>query len=302
MSTPGETAAMRTSSPQGLAASLARAVSDDLEIIFPNASPRPGGLRLRLARRSDPPRPATGRGEGRAVVVGALVAAAFVGVSAGALFSHGPGPARPVQAAASSPSLESIAVDPSRTAPVSDPTLVRAPVAVAPTPVAISAPIRTVKAHKASVHKVAASRAAERRASVRKVSGHETAARQASVHKVSTRKAAVRAPARTRTARAAACRSTACAPSIYTADARLRESYTAAIAAKVPRGVLVDYRDEWEGLRHRAPDQSGLVAARYNDMAGELDRIAARRLAEGAAPRRSGSHHRLRTQLAELWR
>jgi len=86
------------------------------------------------------------------------------------------------------------------------------------------------------------------------------------------------------------------------ADARLRRAYASAVRAGVPRSVLVDYHDDWERLRHRAPRQPGLVAARYNQMAGDLNRMAGRRQVARTAPPRVGPWRSLRTELASLWR
>jgi hypothetical protein len=86
------------------------------------------------------------------------------------------------------------------------------------------------------------------------------------------------------------------------ADARLRQAYAAAIRAEAPRSVVVDYRNEWEQLRQRAPDQPGLVTARYNEMAGELRRMAVRRQAAAASRPSALPRGGARTQLAALWR
>ncbi|CAN7285366.1 hypothetical protein LJR225_001467 [Phenylobacterium sp. LjRoot225] len=261
----------------GLAAPLARAVAEDLEAIFPNPSPSDRRLRLRFARRGDQARGVPQRGQGRVAALGAMVAAAFVGVTAGAWFARGPEPERPVQAAAPAPSLRPLAagppaVDPSH-AVAAVPTSTAGPAAkpaAGPIAVASASPPRPVKAHKISAQKVAAGRA--------------------STYRSPARKASIRKPAPTRTARTSP---------LIEADARLRKAYAAAIRADVPRGVVVDYRNEWERLRHRASDQPGMVATRYNDMAGELKRMAARRQVADASAQPSSRNRR--TQLAAQW-
>lgn len=269
-----------------LAAPLAHAVAQDLEAIFPNAPPpRAGGLHLRLPRRGGPARGAAQHGARRALAAGALVAAAFVGVFAGALLTRGPGPESPVQPAAS-PDPRAYATEPANAAPVAlaspgpvpgaipDPAPVPTLVASAPPPGAAVTPRKAFvrKIHKASVHKASVHKAVVRRAPVHKISAH------------------------------AACRGSRCAPTLVEADARLRRAYAAAIRADVPRSVLVDYRDAWEELSHRAPDQPRQVAARYSDMAGELNRMAARGHQADVPTAPAGARRRPRTQLAALWR
>jgi hypothetical protein len=262
----GETSRTRAA---GLAAPLARAVGEDLEQIFPNAAPaRSGVLRLALARRGDRRREAAERGESHAATAGAIVAAAFVGVLAGALLGRGPAPAP----AASNLSPVMVAAPAGVPVHGAAPAWAAVPIPEAATSAADASPPRVVRVRKASAH----------RPVVRKI--------------------AVREPARARAAPAVACRGARCASPLMQADARLRQAYAAAIRAEAPRSVVVDYRNEWEQLRQRAPDQPGLVTARYNEMAGELRRMAVRRQA-AAAPRPSAlPRGGARTQLAALWR
>lgn len=232
---------------------VARAVAEDLEAIFPNAPPSSGGgRRLRLGGRVETAGEGRSRLEGRTAAVGAMIAAACVGVSAGALLTRGVGASRPPPAAAGVqvPRVASLAAVPQ-------------PITVAQ-PIAVSRPA-SPRAAAAKIHKVVA-----------------------------------RAPARARRGRPAVCRGSGC--SLMAADARLRRAYAAAVRADVPRSVLIDYRDSWERLRRRAPRQPGLVVARYNQMAGDLNRMAGRRRVARAAPPSAGPWRSLRTELASLWR
>lgn len=86
------------------------------------------------------------------------------------------------------------------------------------------------------------------------------------------------------------------------ADRRLRRAYASAVRAGAPRSVLIDYRDDWQRLRRRAPREPRLVAARYDQMASELQHLAHRRSVAHAAPPRPGPWRSLRMQLAALWR
>jgi len=258
MSTPSEIPAAPPPGRPGVAAPVAGSVAEDLAAIFPDAPPREGRRRLRLGRRSEAPLSAMGRGQGRATAVGALIAAACVGVSAGAFLARAPGSAGPAPSvhsetprapgviAASLPSPGPLAPDP-----------LHARVAPAPAPA-----VDSVRIHKASA----------------------------------------RAPARPRKVRAAVCRGSRCASSVMAADARLRRAYAAAARAGVSSRVLADYRDSWARLRHRAPRQPGLVIARYDQMARELDGMAEGRRVAHAAPRARGPWRSLRTELASLWR
>ncbi|RAK50937.1 hypothetical protein [Phenylobacterium deserti] len=65
-------------------------------------------------------------------------------------------------------------------------------------------------------------------------------------------------------------------PAVISADRRLRTAYASAVRAGAPRGVLVEYRREWAGLRRVANRDPRRVINGYRAMASELDRIAAR--------------------------
>jgi hypothetical protein len=242
-------------------------VAEDLEAIFPNAPSATGGRRLRLGGRGETTEGRV-RLEGRGAAVGAMIAAACVGVSAGALLARGAAiPGSPPAAHVQAP----------RTVVAAAPAPSPEPLAPAALRAAVSQPIAPT----------AASRPAPPR---RQISA-------AKVHKV-----VARAPSRARRVRSAVCHGSHCSGSLMAADARLRRAYTSAVRAGVSRGVLIDYRDDWERLRHRAPYQPGLVAARYNQMAGDLNRMAGRRRVASPAPRSVGPWRSLRTELASLWR
>ncbi|MDB5448535.1 MAG: hypothetical protein JWQ97_3852, partial [Phenylobacterium sp.] len=88
--------------PSGLAAPVGRGVAEDLQAIFPDTGETRPSVRRRLrltgrsARRDEP----TARsGERRAARIGAVVAAACVGVSAGALLAKLPQGSKPAPAA-----------------------------------------------------------------------------------------------------------------------------------------------------------------------------------------------------------
>jgi hypothetical protein len=91
---------------------------------------------------------------------------------------------------------------------------------------------------------------------------------------------------------------------VLAADSRLRGAYGAAVHAGVPRPVLVDYRDRWWSLRWQAPTDPSRAVQGYQQMADELDRLAA------AAPepvgrraeRPAGAFDRLGAEIASIWR
>jgi hypothetical protein len=266
MPTPSETSATRAPGPTAGAAPVARAVAEDLEAIFPNAAPAQAGAgrRLRLGRGDAPVRGKT-RAEGRTAAIGALVAAAFVGVSAGLLLARSPGKPAPAAEAprqlsltsATLPSPGPLAPGPLHTPgpqPQPQPVIVRTEL-TAPAPAAAVRPRR-----------------------------------------ISTQPARRPRPVR------AACRGSHCGSSVMAADGRLRRAYASAVQAGVPRGVLIDYRNQWERLRHRAPREPGLVATRYDDMAAQLNRAAGRHRVAHVAPRQAPPWRSLRTEFASLWR
>jgi hypothetical protein len=84
---------------------------------------------------------------------------------------------------------------------------------------------------------------------------------------------------------------------VAAADARLGRAYAAAERAGVPQPVLSGYRNEWTYLRRRASHDPKLVAVRYRQMAGDLERLSQH---ERIAP--TGPLERFRLQMATLWR
>jgi hypothetical protein len=90
--------------------------------------------------------------------------------------------------------------------------------------------------------------------------------------------------------------------SLMAADARLRRAYASAEQAGVAQPILVDYHDEWDDLRDRAAKEPSVVAARYGEMAKDLNRLAEQERAEPAEAPRPGPWRRLQMQLAALWR
>jgi hypothetical protein len=85
--------------------------------------------------------------------------------------------------------------------------------------------------------------------------------------------------------------------SVAAADARLTRAYAAAERAGVPQPVLSGYRGEWRYLHTRPSRDSGWVAVRYRQMAGDLERLAAHERTEPTGPWR-----RFQMQVATLWR
>lgn len=262
MSTGSETLSPRPAEPASIRAGVSRAVADDLEAIFPNPAPSTaqGPQKLRLGRRTAE---ATSRsfGERRAAVWGAVIAAACIGVSAGALIARdGRSAASPpveVSAKQPAPVLAGVAATP---APAAAP--LPSPGPLAPSPVArvnLPEPVQADTAPKPSAPKV-------RKAAVKKVEAKRKP------------KAVTRS----------VCGGYCDHGDVMAADRRLRRAYSAAVRAGVSRSVLVSYRNRWAGLRHRAPRQPELVVARYNAMAGDLNRLAGRRrLAEHGSSRSS---------------
>jgi hypothetical protein len=86
------------------------------------------------------------------------------------------------------------------------------------------------------------------------------------------------------------------------ADARLRRAYAHAEHAGVSRATLVDYHAEWSRLRHRASSNPNLVATRYEVMASDLNRLAARPRHGAPSPQQPGPWRRFRMEVASLWR
>jgi hypothetical protein len=86
------------------------------------------------------------------------------------------------------------------------------------------------------------------------------------------------------------------------ADARLRSAYASAEGAGVQQSTLAAYDNEWSRLRRRSAYEPALVTARYHQMADSLSRLAARERGEPVEQAEPGPFHRVRTQMAALWR
>lgn len=280
--TPAEVPLAHVRSSAGTVAPVASDVADDLQAIFPNAPSRASASRLKIATGRDA-RPAA-RTQGRVAVIGAMVAAALGGLSAGALLGRGPTPAasapagraeqvrivvaphpeaRTIQATASPaprpgpPMLHGLPT----LGPLAPPQLIQTSVA-APSP----APLVKAKAERPS---------------------------KPDVRKIARRRAAPPSASR--------CRGACDYEDVLKADARLRRAYASAADAGVTRTVLVGYRNEWASLRHRAPRQPGRVVARYGEMARELERYASSPRVARAPGRRIHTLDGLRADLASLW-
>ncbi|HVI33063.1 hypothetical protein [Phenylobacterium sp.] len=221
---------------------LSRTVRADLEEIFQPVSPAPAGrsprVRIFVGRSAE----ARERSPAR---WGALAAAAFVGLAAGALIVKPPD-FRP-SAPAASPPPAALTVASLAPTPTPAPPATRA-IAWPEPPVATPA-----KAEPAPV-KAAAPRTARPKPA------------KAVTRKGGSRCEGLRGDNRARCAY----------PSVIAADRRLRQAYASATRAGVPRATLVSYRNRWASLRHRADSDPGRVIAGYQDMAGDLRRLADR--------------------------
>jgi hypothetical protein len=241
----------------GAAQSLSRGVADDLDaILAPAGEPASRKLRLRGASAA----PVRRRSDGRAARLGALAAAACIGVSAGAMIPKWSHEARPSAAAPAAPTPRTLAIVQARTpepAPLQTAGLV--PIAsLAPDP-------------EPAPKRAAPSRSAERR-------------REAKVD---------RAPA---CASARHCGYS----DVMAADARLRRAYGHAVRAGVARSVLVDYRNEWSSLRRGASHNPGRTAKGYRRLASELDEIATTHRVVYRPPREEHGLGRIGQELASL--
>jgi len=309
MPTPADVPLVSAPAPPGVAAPVARAVEEDLQAIFPNA-----------AARSNAGRPKLGFGHGerrrrapsRTAAIGALAAAALVGVSAGAVLSRGQGREAPAQRTDDGRLKLVVAptAEPSRT-PASSAeriALISAPTASLPNPGPLAAPqfVRTVSQAPPSAERPVVKAKAVKR-SLRILRESE----RASVEE-------------TDATPLGRCGGDCGHEDVMEADARLRRAYAAAVDAGAPRSVIAGYRKEWANLRHRAPDHPRLVVWRYSAMASDLERYAGRsqsyrrhdasdealageRYADDAAPsdtprrKRPGPLKALRAELASLW-
>jgi hypothetical protein len=266
MSTPCEIPGVRPQVAVEMATPVTLSVAEDLAAIFPD-EPRPlTETALQLAGRRNEltaVKPAT---QSRAGTLGAIAAAALLGVAAGAMIGHEPAPMRQdpqpvVQASAAATPAPS----PAGRSPATQPPM-QAAAAGAETP----APAR--------LHRVVA-----RHPPTRHPPGHNR--RAARAHQVTT------------------CRAPHChAPSVTVADERLlRRAYDSAADAGVSQNVLADYHAQWVQLRRQAPDEPGQVAARYHQLTGELDSMAAGRLrSDHVAPDRPTASLDGGAQLAAL--
>lgn len=225
---------------------LSRAVRADLEEIFrpvaPTATARPPRVRIFVGRSAE----ARERSPAR---WGALAAAGFVGLAAGALIVKPPDIRRSPPAAQTAPAAVMVAsVAP---APTATPTPGPRPAIPWPEPpVAAAAPAKAA----AAPVKAAAPRAARPKPA------------KAVSRKADSRCERLRGENRARCAY----------PAVIAADRRLRQAYASATRAGVPRATLVSYRNRWASLRHRADSDPGRVIAGYQDMAGDLRRLADR--------------------------
>lgn len=256
MSTPRESPSARPQLIDGMATPVTRSVAEDLAAIFPHEPPPRTetalqllvGRELTTAERPAPSRTGT---------LGAIVAAALLGVAAGALIGHPRAPSRrgsppPVQTAA---------------------------VASTPRPAASPAqpPVQAAKAK------------APARVRLRKVVARPSEAQRQRIAKAHS---------------AAVCHGPHCrASSVMAADERLRRAYDWAVDAGVSPNVLTDYHDQWEQLRRQAPSEPAAVAARYDQLAGELNSMAAgRQRSDHAPPGRPSAGVGGPTQIAALGR
>ncbi|MDB5457323.1 MAG: hypothetical protein JWP92_2908 [Caulobacter sp.] len=76
---------------------------------------------------------------------------------------------------------------------------------------------------------------------------------------------------------------------VLAADRRLRRAYARAIDAGVPRPVLVSYRDRWASLRRLAVNQPNRTVGAYGALARDLNRKAETARARGGGRRGSWS-------------
>ena len=253
---------------------VSRAVADDLESIFtqPGGS---GGLvrrRLRLTGRAKREKTTPGSsGERRAARLGAVLASALIGVSAGALLAG----VHPAQKPAPGRQLTVVAAP--QPAPLSQLAAFAAPAS---------------QAAQLPPNALGAASASDRTPRPKKAVAREASRPGAAVK-----------PQRTRVAEATCGRHARCGRSqVLAADARLRRAYSDAIRAGVSNTVLIDYRERWWNLRRHAPREPGRVVAGYRQMASELDRLAANSPRVHYAPPPQNGWRQLRTEIAGLWR
>jgi hypothetical protein len=274
---PSVPARQTADTPQGLAAPVSRTVAEDLEAIFPNQpAPGAGRGRLRLVGRGRLRDREDRKAEGRAGRLGALAAATFVGVSAGAMIAHPGGPghsAAPAQPEAPAPMVLAAESLPSP-----------GPLATAPS----LAPLAPAAPQPAPFRAAAAVESTPEPAKLRRAATHHTAKSHHKVQRVA----------------AASCQGPGpCGHAeVMVADASLRRAYARAQHAGVPRVTLVGYHTEWSHLRRRASREPRLVAIRYQAMASDLNRMSAHVHEEPAPAPQPSPWRRFRMEVASLWR
>lgn len=269
---PLETKARRMSTPceipgeaapvEGAAAPVARSVAEDLEAIFPNEPRTQPPQTLRLRPR----RRRGGERSPRGASFGRVGAAGALAAAALAGVSAGAMLGRGTAPAAHKPQPVLQVKMAAATLPSPGPLPAGPLHAPAPPPQILVAEARPTEAAPPKVHKASVQRR-----------------HAASAHRPR--------------CGGAHCRSS----SVMEADGRLRRAYAGARSAGVSSTVLADYRERWETLRHRARREPRVVAARYDAMASDLNRMAARHEAERTTSH-PGPWRALRTQIAALWR
>ncbi|WP_334162746.1 hypothetical protein [Phenylobacterium sp.] len=176
---------------------------------------------------------------------GTLAAAAFVGLAAGALIVKPPDFRRSAPAAQTPPAAVMVA-------------------SVAPTPAAAPRPAIAWPEPPAATSVPAETEAVRVKAAAPRAASPRPA--KAVARNGASRCEGLRGDNRARCAY----------PAVIAADRRLRQAYASATRAGVPRATLVSYRNRWASLRHRADSDPGRVIAGYQDMAGDLRRLADR--------------------------
>jgi len=273
--------------PQGRTA----AVAQDLERIFGGAAAGQGSSRTAPGGAPKTPRQpkrraaavrATPSGQRRPfrispAHVGGAAALALLGLAAAiALNDHGPEPAPAAP----------------QTAPQPSPAVVRdGPVAkLAPAPDLAPAPRLTPAPNLAPPPRLAQAQVALRNAlAARPRSGaavaetEQSAQPQPRAEARQEREATTTADAATQTRTAAdgpcdglslPARVRCLYPAVLSADEQLRQSYDAAVRARVEPAVLLRYQDLWENLRRRAGAEPQRVIDSYREMARALDQMA----------------------------
>jgi hypothetical protein len=243
-----------------------RSVSAELEQIFSEAVASPAdppprgqaGSRVRtILAGSHGPR------AGRVATLGALCAAALVGVSFGSVLVKSPAFQPAPTAAAAAPARQTISI---ARADIPD-----APAAPAAGP---SLPWPTPAFEAAALPAGPPVQAAAVRPAPREVGP-----------RLAPRKAAARAQAwkcqRLRGGALARC----AYPTVIAADRRLRDAYASATRAGVSRSVLVSYRSAWADLRPRASRDPGHVIDRYDTLTRDLTRMAQQQRGRRASER-----------------